>query len=201
VPIEETLSAFTDLVRAGKVRYLGCSNFSAWRLMQALWTSDARNLESFVSIQPEYNLLGPVRGDFETELAQVCLEYGIGVIPYSPLAGGVLTGKYRRDSGLPDSVRAQENAERRLGDTLADTNWRIVETLVDVAAQAGLTPAQAAIQWLRSKPWVCAPIVGANQPEQLRDVLAGLDTPIPAEAVARLDDVSHCHRPRAHREN
>jgi aryl-alcohol dehydrogenase-like predicted oxidoreductase len=196
VPIEETLSAFTDLVRAGKVRYLGCSNFSAWRLMQALWTSDAEGLESFVSIQPEYHLLAPTRGDFETELAQVCLAYGIGVIPYSPLAGGVLTGKYRRGEPLPESLRADENAERRL----TETNWRIIETLVDVAQQAGLTPAQTAIGWLRAKPWMTAPIVGANRPEQLRDVLAGLDTPLSADAIARLDEVSDFHRPRTHRE-
>lgn len=196
VGVEETLSAFTDLVRQGKVRYLGCSNYSAWRLMQALWTSEVKGLEPFVSIQPEYNLLSPARADFETELAQVCLHYGIGVLPYSPLGGGVLTGKYRRGGSLPQSVRAQENAERRFG----DKNWAIVETLVEVAGRTGLTPAQAAINWLRTKPWMTAPIVGANRPDQLRDVLAGLDTPLPAEEVAVLDAVSDFHRPRTHRE-
>lgn len=196
VPVEETLSAFTDLVRQGKVRYLGCSNYSAWRLMQALWTSDVSGLESFVSIQPEYNLLSPARADFETELAQVCLHYGIGVIPYGPLGGGVLTGKYRRGGPLPESERAEENAERRF----SDKNWEIVETLVEVAGRTGLTPAQAAINWLRAKPWVTAPLVGANRPDQLRDVLAGLDTPLPAEEVATLDAVSDFHRPRTHRE-
>jgi aryl-alcohol dehydrogenase-like predicted oxidoreductase len=93
VPIQETLSAFTDLVRKGYVRYLGCSNFSAWRLMQALWTSDKYQLEPFVSIQPEYNLVAPTRANFEREISKVALEYGIGVIPYSPLAAGFLTGK------------------------------------------------------------------------------------------------------------
>ncbi len=197
VPIEETLSAFTDLVRQGKVRYLGCSNFSAWRLMQALWASEAKQLEAFVSIQPEYSLLAPVRGNFETELAQVCQAYGIGVIPYSPLAGGMLTGKYRRGAALPESVRAEENAANRF----SDRNWEIIETLVAVAERVGLTPAQAAIGWLRAKPWVSAPIVGANRPEQLRDVLAGLDTPLPPEEVAVLDEVSDFHRPRTHRED
>ncbi len=186
VPIEETLGAMTDLVRRGLVRYIGCSNYSAWRLMQSLWESDRRGLEHFISIQPEYNLLSPVRGSFERELAQVCDHYGIGVIPYSPLGGGLLTGKYRRDQPLPDSVRAQENAERRF----TDTNWRIIETLVEVAERNGLTPAQTAIAWMRAKPFVSAPIIGANTPEQLRDTMAALDRPLPSEEVAVLDDVS-----------
>lgn len=197
VPIEETLSAFTDLVRQGKVRYLGCSNYSAWRLMQALWASDVNHLESFVSIQPEYNLLTPTRADFELELAQVCTHYGIGVIPYSPLGGGVLTGKYRRGEPLPESVRAEENADVRF----SEQNWDVVEVLLAVAGRTGLTPAQAAVNWLRAKPWVSAPIVGANRPEQLRDVLSGLDTPLPAQEVAALDEVSDFRRPRTHRED
>jgi aryl-alcohol dehydrogenase-like predicted oxidoreductase len=193
VPIEETLSTFTDLVRQGKVRYLGCSNFSAWRLMQALWASDASGLESFVSVQPEYSLLAPTRGDFETELAQVCQHYRLGVVPYSPLAGGMLTGKYRSGAELPTSVRAEENAEVRF----TDANWHIIETVVAVAEASGLTPAQAAINWLRAKPVVTAPIVGANRPDQLRDVLGGLDKPLSAEAVATLDAASDFHRSRS----
>jgi aryl-alcohol dehydrogenase-like predicted oxidoreductase len=106
-PIEETLSAFSDLVRKGYVRYIGCSNFSAWRLMQALWASDKNGYESFVSIQPEYSLVAPVRANFERELARVSLRYGIGVLPYSPLAGGFLTGKYRRNQALPSGVRVE----------------------------------------------------------------------------------------------
>ncbi|MFH4113660.1 aldo/keto reductase, partial [Acinetobacter baumannii] len=85
------------------VRYVGCSNFSAWRLMQALWASDKHGLESFVSVQPEYSLVQPTRANFEREIARVCEAYGLGVIPYSPLAGGFLTGKYRRGEGLPES--------------------------------------------------------------------------------------------------
>ena len=192
VPIEETMSAFTDLVRAGKVRYLGCSNFSAWRLVESLWASDSRNLESFVSVQPEYSLLDPVRSHVEMALAPMCTHYGIGMIPYSPLAGGLLTGKYRRDQPLPDSVRAEENAENRF----SDRNWEIIETLVEVAAEEGQTPAQAAIDWLRSKPWVSAPIVGANRPDQLRATIAGLDTHLSPDALARLDEVSSFRRSR-----
>ncbi len=191
-PIDETLSAFTDLVRQGKVRYIGCSNFSAWRLVEALWASDAHRLESFVSVQPEYSLLSPTRGDVEMELAPACLRFGVGMVPYSPLGGGLLTGKYRRGAALPDSVRAQENSENRF----TDTNWDIIETLVDVASAAGQTPAQAAVNWLRSRPGVSAPIVGANTPDQLRATIAGLDHPLSAEALQSLDDVSAFRRHR-----
>ncbi len=192
VPIEETLSAFTDLVKEGKVRYIGCSNFSAWRLMEALWTSDAAGLESFVSIQPEYNLLSPVRANFEAEIAPACLAYGIGVIPYSPLGGGLLTGKYRRGQDLPDSVRATENAANRF----TDKNWEIIETLVEVAERNAQTPAQAAINWMRAQPFVSAPIIGANTPAQLKDTMAGLDLPLPAEDIAALTAVSDFERSR-----
>jgi aryl-alcohol dehydrogenase-like predicted oxidoreductase len=192
VPIDETLSAFTDLVRQGKVRYLGCSNFSAWRLMESLWASDKHGYEPFVSIQPEYSLLTPTRGDFETELAALCVKYQIGVIPYSPLGGGMLTGKYRRSGALPESTRADENIDRRA----TDKNWDIIEKLIEVAQLAHLTPAQAAINWLRSKPYVSSPIIGANTPEQLRDVLTGLDSTLSPELCAELDAVSDFHRPR-----
>ncbi len=195
VPIAETLGALTDLVRQGKVRYLGCSNFTAWRLMEALWVSDRRQLESFVSVQPEYHLLDPVRSFVELELGPMCVEHGIGMIPYSPLAAGVLTGKYRRDEPQPASVRAELNADR-----LSDRNWDIVETLLAVAADDGLTPAQAAINWQRSKPWVSAPLVGANRPEQLADSLGALEHRLSTEAIARLDEASDFPRSRPSQE-
>ncbi len=192
VPIEETLGALTDLVRAGKVRYIGCSNFSAWRLVEALWASDRLGLEAFVSVQPEYNLLDPARSDVEMELAPMCSHYGVGMVPYSPLGGGLLTGKYRRDAPLPASVRAEENSEVRF----SDKNWDIIETLVAVADEIGQTPAQLAVNWLRSKPWVSSPIVGANTAEQLRNTIAGLDAAVPTEAIERLDAVSSFRRHR-----
>ncbi len=196
VPIEETMAAFTDLVRQGKVRYLGCSNFSAWRIMEALWASDRRGLESFVSVQPEYHLLTPTRGEVEAELAPMCVHHGLGIIPYSPLAGGLLTGTYRRGAPLPDSVRADENAERRF----TDRNWDIIETLVAVAADEGVSPAHAAVDWLRSRPGVTAPIVGANRPEQLVQTIGALDQRLSADGLARLDTASDFHRSRASRE-
>ncbi|MEE8600881.1 aldo/keto reductase [Euzebya tangerina] len=196
VPIEETLGALTDLVRQGKVRYLGCSNFSAWRIMESLWTSDRRGLERFISLQPEYNLLAPTRGEVERELAPMCQRYGIGMVPYSPLAAGMLTGKYRRDEGLPESVRADSNRAK----WISEQNWDVIETLVEVAEGHGISPASAAIQWQRAKPWVASPIIGANRPSQLADTLSGLDAPLSADAMARLDEVSDFHRPRYVRE-
>lgn len=192
VPIEETLSAFTDLVRKGKVRYIGCSNYSAWRLVESLWAADRRNLEPFVSIQPEYSLLDPTRSDVEMELGPVCERYGIGMVPYSPLGGGLLTGKYRRSDPLPESVRAEENAANRF----SDRNWHIIETLVEVAEAEGVTPAHAAIDWLRSRPAVAAPIVGANRPDQLLGAIGQLDRRLSAESLARLDEASAFRRSR-----
>ncbi|SMB80020.1 aldo/keto reductase [Deinococcus hopiensis] len=186
-PIEETLAAFTELVRRGYVRYIGCSNYSAWRLMQALWTGDRRGLESFVSIQPEYSLLSPTRANFERELSRVCVEYGLGVIPWSPLGGGMLTGKYRRGQPLPDSVRAGENAARRFGDQNFDT----VETLVSVAERHGAVPAQVALAWLLAQPAVTAPIIGANSVEQLQDLLGTVTLtldPADLEEISRVSD-------------
>lgn len=193
VPIEETMSAFTDLIRQGKVRYVGCSNYSAWRIMEALWASDRRGLESFVSVQPEYHLLDPARADVESELAPMCVQHGLGIIPYSPLAGGLLTGKYRRNEPLPESVRADENAERRF----TDRNWEIIETLVAVAADGGVSPAHAAVDWLRSRPGVAAPIVGANRPDQLLGTIGSLDQRLSSEALERLNAASDFRRSRA----
>jgi len=192
VPIEETLSVFDDLIRQGKVRYIGCSNFSAWRLMQSLWSADVNGTARFVSVQPEYSLIAPVRENFEQELAAVCSNYQLGVIPYSPLGGGLLTGKYRRGETLPDSVRAEENAQNRF----SDKNWGIIEKVVEVAEQADATPAQVAINWLRAKPWVSAPILGANRPDQLNDVMSGLDKELAKEQLDALDEVSDFVRSR-----
>ncbi|WP_020560193.1 aldo/keto reductase [Thiofilum flexile] len=196
VPIEETLSTLTDLVRQGKVRYIGCSNYSAWRLMQSLWVADKHHFEHFISIQPEYSLVSPIRADFETELAQVCSHYQLGVIPYSPLAGGLLTGKYRQGQPLPDSVRADGNAQGRF----SPQNWAIIEKVIEIATQTNAKPAQVALAWLRAKPWVTAPIVGANTPEQLSELLAGLDYQLSAAHLAELDEVSNFPRPRTHLE-
>ena len=150
--------------------------------MQALWAIDSGDLEPIVSIQPHYNMLPSTRSAFERELGPVCGHYGIGVLPYSPLAGGLLTGKYRPGGPTPDSVRAAEN-EGRIDDRFDG----VVRTLIAVAERNGLTPAQTAIAWTRAQPVVSAPIVGANRPDQLQNVLDGLDTQLGADDLAELD--------------
>jgi aryl-alcohol dehydrogenase-like predicted oxidoreductase len=197
VPIEETLSAFTDLVGKGYVRYIGCSNFSAWRLMQALWASDKHGFEAFVSIQPEYNITDPVRAHFERELAMICNHYGIGVIPYSPLAAGFLTGKYQRDKKVPKSARAAEIAKNRF----SEKNWAILDKLREVAKTHDVPVAQVSLAWLLSKPYMTAPIVGANSVAQLRDLMPAATLSLSSEDIAALDDVSGWQLSRPERED
>lgn len=196
VPIEETLSAFTDLVRKGYVRYLGCSNFSAWRLMQALWASDKHGLERFVSIQPEYSIAQPTRAHFERELAPVCETYGVGVVPYSPLAGGFLTGKYQKEGTQPESARAGEISKTRF----TDQNWAILDALREVAANHDAHVAQVSLAWLLHKPYMTAPIVGANSAEQLRELLPAAELKLTPDEVTRLDEVSGWVRSRTEKE-
>jgi aryl-alcohol dehydrogenase-like predicted oxidoreductase len=167
--IEETLSALDDLVRQGKVRYIGCSNYPAWRLMQALWTSDKFNLARYDSIQPHYHLLG--RQEFEQELAEVCHAYGIGVIPYSPLAGGFLTGKYRRDQEA-DSARREG-----LRHLFTEQNFTLLDQMEAMGkSKGGKSISQIALAWLLTDPVITSPIIGPRSLEQLEDNLgaAGL---------------------------
>jgi aryl-alcohol dehydrogenase-like predicted oxidoreductase len=192
VSIEETLSALTDLVRKGYVRYIGCSNFSAWRLMQALWASDKHSFENFVSIQPEYSLTQPTRTNFERELARICETYSIGVIPYSPLSAGFLTGKYYRDQPLPDTVRAQTVMSRKYN----DQNWDILDKLRGIAGSRGTHVAQVALAWLLSKPYLTSAIVGANNVGQLRDLLPAAELKLSAEEIGVLDKASDWVRSR-----
>ncbi len=183
-PIEETLRAFDDLVRAGKVRYVGCSNYPAWRLMQALWSSDANGLERYESLQPHYNLVH--RAEFERELQAVCEDQKIGVIPYSPLAAGFLTGKYRRDEALPDSDRA-EGVSRRY---MSERGFRAVDKLEEVGKAHGATVAQTAIAWVLANPTVSSAIIGANSVSQLEDTMRGAEITLSAEDKAALDETT-----------
>jgi len=194
-PIEETLSALTELVKRGYVRYLGCSNYSAWRLMQALWTSDRNGLESFVSIQPEYSLLNPTRANFERELMPVCVEYGLGIVPWSPLGGGLLTGKYRLGRPAPDSVRAKEATAR-----LTEKNDAVIGTLETVAGRHGAKPAQVALAWLLAQPAMTAPIVGANNVEQLQELLSGASLTLSPDDLKEISSVSDWERARTEEE-
>jgi aryl-alcohol dehydrogenase-like predicted oxidoreductase len=181
-PIDETMRALDDLVRAGKVRYVGCSNYPAWRLAKALWTSDKLGLARYDSLQPHYNLAH--RAEFERELKSLCEEDRIGVIPYSPLAGGFLTGKYRRNS-VPPSARAEGIQQRYFN----DRGFAIVEKLEEIGKVRGLSVAQTALAWLLTQPVVTAPIIGANSTEQLAESLHAAGIRLIPEEVEALNKI------------
>ena len=181
-PQEETLRALDDLVKAGKVRYIGCSNEPAWRLCKALWISDKHNLNHFISLQPHYSLAH--RDEFERELEALCLDQGIGVIPYSPLEGGFLTGKYRRDS-IPDSARA-EGLKRHF----TDKGFGLIDLLDKHGKELNASVAQMSLAWMLQRKAVSAPIIGANSVAQLNDILGCLDVKLPTEVVEAIDAAS-----------
>jgi aryl-alcohol dehydrogenase-like predicted oxidoreductase len=181
-PIEETLRAFDDLVKQGKVRYIGASNYAAWELMQALWTSDRNNLARFDSLQPHYNLVH--RDEFERELAAVCRSYHLGVIPYSPLAGGFLTGKYRRNL-VPNSARAGGVKKY-----FNEKNWVLLDQMDNLAKNKNASLAQIALAWLLADPLITCPIFGANSIEQLRDVLGAAEIRLTVAEKNSLDQAT-----------
>ena len=182
-PIEETLLALEDLVRQGKVRYVGCSNYPAWLLMQALWAADNLNLRGYCSLQPHYNLVH--RAEFERELAAVCRTYRLGVIPYSPLGGGFLTGKYRRDQ-TADSQRAK-GASRYFN----ERNWSLLDKMEIIAGQKnGASISQIALAWLLSDPLITSPIIGPRNLDQLQDNLGAAGLRLSVEEKEQLDQAS-----------
>ncbi|HEY63207.1 MAG TPA: aldo/keto reductase [Caldilineae bacterium] len=183
-PIDETLRALDDLVHQGKVRYVGCSNYPAWRLMEALWTSDRLGIVRYDSLQPHYNLVH--RAEFERELRDVCQTYGIGVIPYSPLAGGFLTGKYRKGQPLPDTPRAQGIKERYF----SDRNFALIDKLEEMGKERGKTIAQIALAWLLADPVITSPIIGANTVEQLTELIGAVEVRLTPEEKQTLDELS-----------
>lgn len=189
-PIEETLYALDDLVRRGSVRYIGCSNFPAWRLMQALWALDRNHLVRFSSHQPHYNLIH--REEFERELEDVCRVYGLGVLPYSPLAGGFLTGKYRTgETASEGRLTGSQRLERLAGE---DRNWEVLAALERLAADKGSSPSQIALAWLLTRPTVTSPIIGPRTIEQLEDNLGALEVALDAEDFESLGTVSDWRR-------
>ncbi|MEU8376829.1 aldo/keto reductase [Micromonospora sp. NPDC048894] len=162
-PIDETLAALDDLVRAGKVRYLGNSNFSGWQIADADWTAKTRGLTRFVSAQNHYNLL---HRDAEVEIIPACERFGLGLLPFFPLANGLLTGKYRRDTAPPAGSRLSGGG--RYAERLAAARWETIEALETFAAQRGLTLLQVAIGGLAARPAVASVIAGATTAEQVR---------------------------------
>jgi aryl-alcohol dehydrogenase-like predicted oxidoreductase len=186
-PIEETLRALDDLVRRGSVRYIGCSNFAAWQLVQALWTSDRLGLERFVSVQPHYSLMN--RAEFERELEEACRAYGLGVLPYSPLGGGFLTGKYRRGEAPPSPSRGEKSG-RLEGYMKEDRSWSLLGTLERVAGTREKTVSQIALGWLLSRPGVTSPIVGPRSVEQLQDNLGAVGLRLSPEEMNEIEAAS-----------
>jgi aryl-alcohol dehydrogenase-like predicted oxidoreductase len=182
-PLEETMRALDDLVRQGKVRYLGCSNFAGWQLMKALAVSDQHNLERFVTLQAQYSLL--IR-DMEYELVPLCLDQGLGILAWSPLAGGAISGKYRRGKPRPKDARYSDNT---IGFNEEKT-YAIVDELYKVAKAHNATVTQAALNYLLRKPGVTSVIMGVKTAEQLADNLKTADWVMLPEEVARLDNVS-----------
>ncbi|TAK58359.1 MAG: aldo/keto reductase [Bacteroidetes bacterium] len=185
-PLEETLRALDDLVRVGKVRYIGCSNFAAWQLMKALAISEKLGLERFITLQPYYSL---VARELELELVPLCLDQEVGIIPWSPLAGGFLSGKYRRGNPLPSNTRITDMQHRFLqfDDEKAYT---IIDGLEIIAKAHNASIAQAAINYLLRKPGISSVIIGARTPEQLADNLKTTDWIMTPEEVTRLDKLS-----------
>lgn len=183
-PIEETLRAMDNLVHAGKVRYIGCSNYPAWRLTEAIWTSQQNHLARFDSFQPHFNLAH--RSEFERELAEVCRVYGLGVIPYSPLAGGFLTGKYIRGQVEPESARIGGIKRRYFN----DKGWMIHEAVESLASQKSVTTSQVALAWLLSNPVVTSPIIGPRSLEQLEDNLGAVAFRLSTDENKALEAVS-----------
>ena len=181
-PQEETLRALDDLVKAGKVRYLGCSNEPAWRLTKAMWISDKYNLNRFISSQPPYSLVR--RDGFEREHEAVCLDQGVGVIPYSPLQAGFLTGKYRKGV-VPDSVRAEG-----LKQFFTDKNFALIDLLEEKGKAYNATVAQMALAWLLHRPSITAPIIGANSVKQLQDSLGSLEVKLSSEDYEAIEQAS-----------
>ncbi len=182
-PIEETMRAFDQLVQQGKVRHVGASNYAAWELMQALWVSDKYNLARYDCIQPHYNLIH--RDEFERELRAVCETYGIGVIPYSPLAGGFLTGKYRRNEPLLDSKRA-EGRKR----AMIEKNFALIDEMEVIALRHQATISQIALAWMLADPLITSPIIGATSIEQLNENLGALNVHLASEEMISLNKLT-----------
>jgi aryl-alcohol dehydrogenase-like predicted oxidoreductase len=185
-PIEETLRALDDLIRQGKVRYIGCSNFPAWEMTEAAWTARACGLNGFVSCQDEYSL---VHRAPETELLPAARKLGFGLLPYFPLASGLLTGKYRRNAPMPPGTRLA--GTQRLADRyLTERNWAIAEKLADFAETHGKTMLELAFSWLLSRPPVSSVIAGATKPEQLEQNVKAGTWKLTPEELAEIDHIT-----------
>jgi aryl-alcohol dehydrogenase-like predicted oxidoreductase len=183
-PIEETLRALDDMVRSGKVHYLGCSNFRAWRLCEALWVSDKHNLHRFSCVQPLYNI---VNRDIEVELLPLCKEHGIGVVNYSPLARGILSGKYPPGEPPPEGSRAARNDKRMKEAEWREESLQVARQIADYCQRRGVGPTQFALAWCLANPIVSSVILGPRTLAQLEDNARCLELTISPEDEAFID--------------
>jgi aryl-alcohol dehydrogenase (NADP+) len=190
-PIDEALEALDTVMRSGKARYVGVSNWPAYKIARALGRSEVKNLVRIASVQPRYNLLFR---SFERDLLPLCEEEGIAVIPYNPLAGGLLTGKHDRQAPPPEGTRfSLGTAARRYQDRYwNERQFETIEALRPVAVEAGMSMATLALSWVLSQTAITAPIIGASRPEQLADSLAAAERGrLPAKLWTKLDDLTH----------
>ncbi len=183
IPMEETLGVLTDLVRQGKVRYIGCSTHPAWKMVQGLMTSERYGLSRFISEQPPYNLLDR---RIENELIPACRQYGVGIIPYAPLAQGVLSGRYAAGANFPPDSRAARRGGIYAG-RVNEAGVAVGEKVMALARASGITAAQLAMLWVKDQPGITAPIFGPRTLEQLEEILPVLDMNLSAELAAACD--------------
>jgi aryl-alcohol dehydrogenase-like predicted oxidoreductase len=192
-PLDETLRAFDDVVRAGKARYVGCSNFPAWQTARALGRSDVLGLARFNTVQPRYCLIAR---QIERDLLPLCEAEGLAVIPYNPLAGGLLSGKHRREAGPTAGTRfALGTAAKRYQERYwREREFETVEALRGIAAEAGLSMVQLALAWVLAHPVITSPIIGASRPEQLDEAIAALGKTLDPGLKIRLDELTADYR-------
>ncbi len=191
-PVEETMEALHDIVKAGKVRYIGASSMYSWQFAKALFTSDLHGWTRFVSMQPHYNLL---YREEEREMIPLCRDQKIAIIPWSPLARGLLTGKRSKERNETIRARTDEFGKMLYA---ADSDFDIVDRLSEIAVQRGLPDAQVALAWMLGKPAITAPIIGASKPGHLEDAVAALSVKLTPEEITRLEELYVPHRVLGH---
>ena len=185
IPIDETLRALDDLIRAGKVRYIGSSTFAAWQVVESLWASKELGLNRFICEQPPYHLLDR---SIERELVPMAQTYGTALIPWSPMAGGFLTGKYRRGEARPADSRYQDASRDR--DLFSDDAFNVLDVVLAIASEKGCTPSQLSLAWCAQQPGITSPIVGVRTMEQMEDNLGAIGVEVTDEDRERIDEVA-----------
>ncbi|WP_088105397.1 aldo/keto reductase [Halalkalibacter urbisdiaboli] len=186
-PIEEALRALDDLITAGKVRYIGCSNFLAWQMMKALSYSDFKRYARFISVQPQYSL---VSREMDREVMSLCKEEEIGVIPWAPLAGGFLSGKYKSKEKPEEGRFAEGSGEYGWENKATDRNFEILQAVEEIAVEVGKTPAQVSLNWLLGKSEIVSPIFGASNLQQFDENMGAVGWTLSEEQWNRLDQAS-----------